>query len=140
MSQKQELIKGLNEDLAAELGTIIRYTYQASKSFGVNGLELRDMFADEVQDELRHATFLMDMIVDLGGEPTTTPKEFNKTDDPKSMLQLDLKMELEDVESYKQRARQAAEIGGIELKLKLEEMAADEAGHARKLMRILKGM
>jgi len=27
MSQKQELIKGLNEDLAAELGTIIRYTY-----------------------------------------------------------------------------------------------------------------
>jgi hypothetical protein len=32
---KEALIRGLNEDLAAEWGTIIRYTYQASKSFGM---------------------------------------------------------------------------------------------------------
>ena len=28
---KETLIRGLNEDLAAEWGTIIRYTYQAGK-------------------------------------------------------------------------------------------------------------
>ena len=34
---KENLIKGLNEDLAAELGTVIRYNYQAGKSFGLMG-------------------------------------------------------------------------------------------------------
>jgi rubrerythrin len=34
----------------------------------------------------------------------------------------------------------AEELGLVELQLKLEEMAADEAGHARELRRILKGL
>jgi hypothetical protein len=40
---KEELIQGLNEDLAAEWGTVIRYTYQAGKSFGFLGIELCDV-------------------------------------------------------------------------------------------------
>jgi bacterioferritin len=135
---KEELIRGLNEDLAAELGTVIRYTYQASRSFGLGGLELREMFARETQDEIGHAAFLMDVIVDLGGEPTTTPKTFEKPDDVRAMLELDLAMENEDVANYLERAEQADELGLAELKMKLEEMAADEAGHARDLRRILR--
>ena len=45
---KEDLIQGLNEDLAAEWGTVIRYTYQAGKSFGVLGVELREMFKEEI--------------------------------------------------------------------------------------------
>jgi bacterioferritin len=137
---KQELIKSLNEDLAAEWGTVMRYTYQAAKSFGVIGAELREMFEHETQDELGHAAFLTDVIVDLGGEPTTTPKEFSKVSDLKAMMELDLSMELQDIENYMAHAKQAEELGEIELKFKLEEMAADEAGHARLLRRILKGL
>jgi bacterioferritin len=137
---KEELINGLNEDLAAEWGTVIRYTYQAGKSFGILGAELREMFTREIQDELGHATFLTDVIVDLGGEPTITPKPFSKPGDLKAMLALDLQMELQDVENYKKHAQQAAELGEVELQVKLEEMAADEAGHARELRRILKGI
>jgi bacterioferritin len=137
---KEALIQGLNEDLAAEWGTIIRYTYQAGKSFGLLGAELRELFQEESQDELGHATFLTDVIVDLGGEPTTTPKEFAKPADLKGMLELDLQLELQDVENYIQHAKLAEELGEVELKLKLEEMAADEAGHARELRRLLKGM
>jgi bacterioferritin len=140
MTTKQDFITGLNEDLAAEWGTIIRYTQQASKSFGIMGAELRRMFAREVEDELGHAMFLTDVIVDLGGEPTTRPKEFPSRDGIKAMLELDLEMEMNDVENYKQRARQAEELGEAELKVKLEEMAADEAGHARELRRLLKGI
>jgi bacterioferritin len=137
---KEELIKGLNEDLAAEWGTVIRYTYQAGKSFGVLGIELREMFAEEVQDELGHASYLTDVIIDLGGEPTTTPVEFDKPDDLKSMIEVDLEMEKQDVENYKKHAQMAEELGLIELQLHLEDMAADEAGHARDLRRILKGL
>lgn len=140
MQTKEMLIEGLNEDLAAELGTVIRYTYQAGKSFGFLGVELREMFAAETQDELGHAAFLTDIIVDLGGEPTTTPKTFEKPQSMKEMLEVDVAMELKDVEAYMQHAEMAAELGHVELKLKLEEMAADEAGHARELRRILKGL
>jgi bacterioferritin len=140
MHIKEDLIKGLNEDLAAELGTVIRYTYQAGKSYGFLGVELRELFAEETQDELSHAAFLTDVIVDLGGEPTTTPKAFQKPETIKEMLEIDLKMELQDVEEYTKHAELAGELGEVELKLKLEEMAADEAGHARELRRILKGL
>jgi bacterioferritin len=130
----------LNEDLAAELGTVIRYTYQAGKAFGFVGVELRELFAEETQDELGHAAFLTDVIVDLGGEPTTTPNTFEKPETIKEMLEVDMAMELKDVEAYMEHAEMAGELGQVELKLKLEEMAADEAGHARELRRILKGL
>lgn len=137
---KQTLIEGLNKDLSGELGAIIRYNWQAAKAFGPQGAELRELFAEEIPDELGHASFLMDVIVDLGGEPTTTPLEFDKPDSLKGMLKLDLDLELKDVEAYKKRAEQADALGEVELKVRLEEMAADEAGHARELRRILRGM
>lgn len=137
---KNELIEELNLDLAAELGTIIRYTYQASKVAGLHGLVLRDLLNEEIQDELGHAAFLSDIIVDLGGEPTTEPKSFEKVDGLKPMLEQDISMEMQDVVNYTQHAQSAAELGEVELKVKLEEMAADEAGHARELSRVLRGL
>jgi len=56
---KEDLIKGLNEDLAAELGTVIRYTYQSSKAMGFAGVELREILEGEIADELGYAAFLM---------------------------------------------------------------------------------
>ncbi len=135
-----DLIQGLNEDLAAEWGTVIRYSYQAGKSYGILGAELREILMRETADELAHAQFLTDVILDLGGEPTTMPKTFEKPDGLKAMLELDLKMELEDVDNYMAHAALADRVGAIELKLKLEEMAADEAGHARELRRLLRGI
>lgn len=140
MTTTNELIQGLNKDLAGELGAIIRYTYQSGKSFGLRGAELREIFGKEIADEMGHASFLTDVIVDLGGEPTTVPQVFEKPADLKGMLELDLKIEMQDVENYATRAKQAEELGEVELKVKLEEMAADEAGHARELRRLLRDM
>jgi rubrerythrin len=55
----------------------------------------------------------------------------------KEMLELDLQLELGDVESYTKHARLAEELDETELKVKL---AADEAGHARELRRLLRGL
>ncbi len=46
------------------------------------------MFEEEIKDELGHASFLTDIIIDLGGEPTTTPKEFEKPGTIKEMLDM----------------------------------------------------
>lgn len=137
---KETLIQGLNEDLAAELGTVIRYTYQAANCYGLLAAELRELLAREAQDELGHAAYLMDVIQDLGGEPTTTPQPFEKPSDLKGMLELDVKMEAEDVASYLAHAKLAEQLELPELRMKLEEMAADEAGHSRELRRLVKGI
>jgi bacterioferritin len=137
---KEQLIEGLNNDLAAELGTIIRYNYQASQCFGPGGIELREKFEEEITDETGHARFLTDLIVDLGGEPTTTPNSFEKPKGIKAMLELDIMMEEEDVTNYMKHAEMADELGMVELKMKLEEIAADEAGHARWLSRLVRGL
>lgn len=140
MSTKEALINGLNEDLAAELGTVIRYTYQSSKATGFAGFELREILETEIQDELGHAAYLMDIIVDLGGEPTTQPQTFEKPEGLKAMLQLDMDMEEQDVENYKAHAAIAEELGMVDIQMRLEDMAADEAGHARELRRLVKGL
>lgn len=137
---KDTLIQGLNQDLAAELGTVIRYTYQAAKCYGLLAAELRELLAKEAQDELGHATYLMDVVQDLGGEPATTPKSFDKPGDLKGMIALNVKMEAEDVANYMAHAKLAEQLELPELKMRLEEMAADEAGHGRELRRLLKGL
>ena len=135
-----ELLKGLNEDLAAEWGTIMRYTFQSAKAVGLRGAELREILQKEIPDEIGHATYLTDIISDLGGEPTTEPRRWEHIAELKPMVEQDLKMELQDVDNYKHHAKMAEDLGLIELKVKLEDMAADESRHARELNRILKGL
>jgi hypothetical protein len=60
--------------------------------------------------------------------------------DLKGMLELNVKMESEDVANYLAHAKLAEELALPELKMKLEEMAANEAGHGRELRRLLKGL
>jgi bacterioferritin len=140
MHANDELLRGLNDDLAAEWATIMRYTFQSAKAVGLRGAELREILEKEIPDELGHARFLADIIADLGGDPVMEPREWEKVTELKPMLEMDLRMELGDVENYTRHAKLAEELGLTELKVKLEEMAADESRHARDLNRILKGL
>src|SRR3954471_5034834 len=112
---KEELIKGLNEDLAAEWGTILRYTYQSGKVVGLRGAELREILEKEIPDEIGHARYLTDVISDLGGEPTTQPSEWEKITELKPMLEIYLELELGDVENYTLHSKLAEQLGLTEL-------------------------
>jgi bacterioferritin len=140
MKPSAELLQGLNDDLAAEWGTIMRYTFQSAKAVGLRGAELREILIKEIPDELGHARYLTDVISDMGGEPTMKPRDWERTTELKPMLEMDLKMELGDVENYTKHSKLAEQLGLTELKVRLEEMAADESRHARELSRILKGL
>ncbi|TAK58891.1 MAG: ferritin-like domain-containing protein [Bacteroidetes bacterium] len=136
----QQLIDGLNQDLANELGASILYLYQCSTASGWDGEELRELLQPEVTGEMQHAIFLAEKIVALGGKPTTMPIQHKCPKDVKGMLQYDLKLEKEAIEGYKLRSMQAEECGETGLKIKLEELIVDETGHAEKIERILRGM
>lgn len=136
----EELIQGLNEDLAAEWGTILRYTLQSAKALGLRGAEFRQILDKDIPDELGHARYLTDVISDLGGEPTMEPRRWERVGELKPMVEQDLNMELQDVKNYTQHAKLAEILGLTELKVKLENMAADESRHARELNRIWRGL
>lgn len=140
MADKSKLIAGLNEDLANELGTVILYLYQTSVAGGFDGEELREFLRGEITGELNHAIFLADKVVALGGDPTRTPTKFDTPKNVKGMLKYDWKLELDTIENYKKRAKQAEEVGDIGLKVKLEEMIVEETAHAEQLARILKAV
>lgn len=136
----EKLIEGLNEDLSAEWGTIMRYTLQSARATGIRGVEFRDFLQKEIGDELRHATFLTEVISDLNGKASMSPKPVDDVSGIEDMVRQDLQMEKDDVRQYSEHARWAEELGETELKVRLEEMAADESRHARRLGRILKGL
>jgi len=140
MADKKALIAGLNEDLANELGASILYLYQTSTATGWDGEELREFLVPEITGEMQHAILLSDKIAALGGKPITEPRKHKCPKDVKGMLKYDLKLEREAIESYKARVIQAEEAGEAGLKIKLEELIADETAHAEQLERILRGM
>ena len=137
---KKALIDGLNDDLANELGASILYLYQCSVATGWDGEELREFLSPEITGEMTHAVYLAGKIAQLGGTPTTMPKQHKCPKSVKDMLKFDLKLELEAVENYRLRAAQAEEAGEYGLKIKLEEMLLEETGHAEQIQRILTGM
>lgn len=136
--EKQQLIDRLNQDLAGELGAIIQYVTYAAKATGPYRPQLVDFFMAEVPDEQGHATFLANKIVALGGEPTTKPREVPAAKTNHDMVQAVLEAEQRAVKDYTLRAREAEEYGDKGLAVQLEDIIADESGHAEETERILR--
>lgn len=136
--QRQELIDGLNEDLAAEYQAVIFYLVGAQLMTGGNRPELKGLFEAEIQDEIGHAQFLAGKIIALGGEPTTQPRPVELGSSNRDRIELALDAESETIERYERRARQAEEAGEIGLQVRLEDLIADETEHKEEMELILR--
>jgi hypothetical protein len=71
----QELIKGLNKELAAE--------YRAIMALGT----LVALFRAEVADRQQRVRFLAETVAELGGKPTDVPPPTLLTCDPRELLE-----------------------------------------------------
>ncbi|WP_158738441.1 ferritin-like domain-containing protein [Alteribacillus sp. YIM 98480] len=136
-AKMKELIDGLNEDLANEYAAVIMYNNNAAVVSGLYRQVLKPFFEGEIADEQGHALYLAEKIKTLGGTPTTRPADVKQTEDVKEMLQNALQSEKDTIERYKTRAKQADELGLIELQIKLEDLIADETGHMEEMERLL---
>lgn len=135
---KSELIERLNEDLAGELSAVIQYTTYAAKATGPYRPQLVEFFLQEVPDEQGHAQYLANKIVALGGEPTTVPREVAEAETNQEMLEAVLAAERRAIADYTQRAEDADAFGDKGMMVQLEDMVADETGHAEETERILR--
>jgi bacterioferritin len=133
----QQLIDGLNEDLANEYGAMIMYTYNAAVVSGLYRQVLKPFFEGEIKDESEHAIYLSEKIKTLGGTPTTTPVKVKQLNGVKEMLEEAKRSEADTIARYEKRKEQADELGMTELVIKLEDMIADETHHKEEMERIL---
>jgi len=135
---KSQLIAGLNADLNSELEAVLRYLLEASIMTGFGGHEARELFQSEVADELKHAAFLADKIVALGGTPEIRPAYPTPLTDPCEALRRERDCEGKAIEGYKERVQQADACGEIGLRVELENLIADETRHFEELDRLLR--
>lgn len=133
----EKLIEALNEDLAFEYSAIIQYITYSALIKGINRIELKEFFLNEINDELEHAKYLSNKVSALGGTPTVVPKSFKITEDLKEMIEELLNAEENTIKRYKEHAKLAEELGHIDIKIQLENIIVDEARHRDELKKIL---
>lgn len=135
---KNTLIEKLNEDLSGELSAIAQYIVYAAKVTGPYRPQLVQFFLDEVPDEQGHAQFLANKVVALGGEPTTVARPVPPAATNREMVEAVLEAERQAIADYSERADQAEAFGDKGLQVQLEDIIADESGHAEETERILR--
>jgi bacterioferritin len=126
---KEELIKGLNEDLAREYKAIIQYVVFSSTLKGAEYGDIADQLKVHASEELAHALEVARQIDYLGGDPTVTVKDAEYSQDSKKMLEIDLKQEQETIKNYRDRIRQAERYGEYALSEALRDIIVQEQDH-----------
>jgi bacterioferritin len=94
--------------------------------------------ASSLPDELGHTQLLADKIVALGGTPTTVPATVKPANDAKEMLRNALEDEIETIDRYVQRRKQAEDLGHHGLAIDLDDLIQDESGHRDEIRMILR--
>lgn len=137
---KDELVRGLNDDLAHEYQAVIMYTTYASMVTGMHRPMLKAFFETEVAEELAHAQLLAEKITSLGGRPVTQPAEVVYHSSPREMLEEVRNAEAETIQRYVKRREQAEEFGDYGLTVDLDDIIRDETGHKEETEKLLRGI
>ncbi|MBW8876947.1 MAG: ferritin-like domain-containing protein [Acidobacteria bacterium] len=135
---QEQFLELLNVDLAHEFSAVILYRTYASEVQGQWRMELRQFFEAEIPDELGHAQILADKIVALGGRPTTIPAEVKPAKDAREMLRNALDDEIDTIQRYVTRRRQAEALGHYGLAVEFDDLIRDESTHRDSIQLILK--
>ena len=128
-SKRNDIIRGLNEDLAREYKAIIQYVVFSVALKGAEYNDIADQLKQHASQELAHALEVARQIDYLGGNPTVTGKQAEFTNDSKRMLEIDLKDEQTTIKNYRERIREAEAAGEYALSEALRKIIAQEQDH-----------
>lgn len=135
---KEELIILLNEDLTKEYAAAVQYINHASLITGPEFQSIQKELVVHANEEIGHAIVLAEQIASLGGNPTVDVSKRYTSEDSTEMLKQDLAGELDAVKRYKERVKQAEELGEYGLKRALIDILVMEEEHARDLQSALR--
>ncbi|HXT50972.1 MAG TPA: ferritin-like domain-containing protein [Thermoanaerobaculia bacterium] len=126
---RQQLIDGLNEDLAREYQAIIAYVVYSQVLRGAEYMAIAAELEVHAGEELAHAITIAKQIDYLGGTPTVVPKPVKLSERPKELLRFDLDNEAETIRHYRRRLRQCEALGEFAMAEHIREILKDEQEH-----------
>jgi bacterioferritin len=130
---RKRMVELLNEDLAREYQAIIAYIIYSQTMKGAEYNHIADELEKHAGEELEHAIKIAKQIDYFNGTPTNKPNEVKMSDKPKDMLRFDLENERQTLVNYRQRVRQADQMGEYALGEVLREIIAQEQEHLQDL-------
>ncbi len=126
---REKLAALLNEDLSREYQAIIAYVVYSQVLKGAAYMTIAKELEVHAGEELAHAIEIAKQIDYLGGMPTVTPKPVKTSDKATEMLRFDLANENETIRNYRERVRQAEQLGEYALSEHLREILKQEQEH-----------
>ena len=134
---KKKLIDLLNKDLEWEFAAAIQYVQHAAVMTGPHYEGVIKELIIHSQEEMQHAVTLAEQLDYLGGVPTTKVEKTETSSESKTMLEQDLAGERHAVSRYRERIKQAEELGLYGLRRMLEDILIMEEEHERDLQTAL---
>src|SRR6187401_339681 len=126
---RQDLIKGLQEDLSREYQAIIAYVVYSQALKGAEYQNIAKELEVHAGEELAHAITIAKQIDYLGGMPNATALPVKLTDKAEGMLRADLDNENNTIRAYRERVRQADALGEFAISEEIREILRQEQEH-----------
>jgi bacterioferritin len=108
---KSEFVAELNADLGTEFQSIVQYVQHAATIKGAEYRSIVEEMGSHLAQELEHAKTLATQIDFLGGTPTVAVPPVPECLDGVDALQADLDLEERQLQRYRQRVTEAADLG-----------------------------
>jgi len=126
---REQLVAGLQADLAREYKAIIQYVIFSQKLDTARFQNIAGELEKHAHEELDHALAIARQIDYFGAYPVHTPAAVEVSEENEGMLWADLRAEDDTIENYRQRIRQAEELGEFALAEVLQELIKQEQDH-----------
>jgi bacterioferritin len=133
----EAFVQALNEDLRTEFRSIVQYVQHIAVIKGAEFMSTVEELRMHVAQELQHALVLAEQIEFLGGVPTTSVSEPQSESDSRKALEMDLELETAQLERYRERAGQAADLDLPDVAEALRPLLQQTQEHVRDLQAVL---
>jgi bacterioferritin len=130
---QESLIALLNEDLELEHRSIVQYINHIAIVKGAQYQSTLEELGRHVNQEVQHALALARQIDFLGGTPSTSMPAIPPSAGGRDALAEDLKLEMAQLERYRERVAQAEELGLPDVAEVLAPLLEQTQEHARDL-------
>jgi bacterioferritin len=126
---REQLIKGLNEDLSREYQAIIAYVVYSQVLKGPQYMNIAKELEKHAGQELSHALTIAKHIDYLGGMPNATPLDVKLSEKPEVILRADLENENATIRAYRDRVRQCETLAEFAIAEDIREILRQEQEH-----------
>jgi bacterioferritin len=126
---RDDLIKGLQEDLSREYKAILAYVVYSQALKGAEYQNIAKELELHASEELAHAITIAKQLDYLGAMPNATALPVKLTESNEEMLRADLTNENDTVRAYRERVRQAEALGEYAIAEHIREILKQEQEH-----------